>query len=66
MPAGLIEYRPLGTTGLIVSQLSMGGSALGNVYGEVGTGAALESVRHGIDLGVNFLDTSPYYGDTPF
>jgi L-galactose dehydrogenase len=64
MPAEVIEYRPLGNTGLVVSQLSMGGSALGNVYGEVEAGAALEAVRHGIDLGMNFLDTSPYYGDT--
>ena len=64
MPAGAIEYKPLGNTGLVVSQLSMGGSALGNVYGEVEAGAALEAVRHGIDLGMNFLDTSPYYGDT--
>jgi L-galactose dehydrogenase len=60
----VIEYRPLGCTGLNVSHLSFGGSALGDVYGRVETGAAIEAVRHAIELGLNFLDTSPYYGDT--
>lgn len=60
----MIQYRQLGKTGLLVSQLGMGGSTLGNEYGEIETDAAVEAVRYGIDLGLNFLDTSPYYGDT--
>lgn len=60
----MIEYRELGTTGLEVSQLSIGGSTAGNVYGEVDTGRAIEAVRFAIDSGLSLLDTAPYYGDT--
>jgi L-galactose dehydrogenase len=60
----VIQYRPLGGTGLNVSHLGFGGSALGDVYGPVESGAAIEAVRCAIDLGLNFMDTSPYYGDT--
>lgn len=60
----MIQYRPLGDTGLNVSHLSFGGSALGGVYGPIETDAAIEAVRHAIDLGLNFVDTSPFYGNT--
>ncbi|MGB8361513.1 MAG: aldo/keto reductase [Acidimicrobiia bacterium] len=60
----MIEYRPLGNTGLTVSHLSFGGSALAGVYGPVETHDAIEAVRCAIDLGLNLMDTAPYYGDT--
>jgi L-galactose dehydrogenase len=59
-----MHYRPLGRTGLHVSALSLGGVAFGDMYGRLGPGEADACVRRGIDLGINLIDTSPYYGQT--
>ncbi|HKB01686.1 MAG TPA: aldo/keto reductase [Gemmataceae bacterium] len=59
-----MEYRILGRTGLHVSALSLGGVAFGDMYGQLAPGAADACVRRAIDLGVNLIDTSPYYGQT--
>src|SRR5215213_5902261 len=59
-----MQYRPLGRTGLQVSALSLGGVAFGDMYGALGPGEADGCVRRAIDLGVNLIDTSPYYGQT--
>jgi L-galactose dehydrogenase len=59
-----MQYRPLGRTGLEVSALSLGGVAFGDMYGALGPGEADACVRRAIDLGVNLIDTSPYYGQT--
>ena len=59
-----MDYRLLGNTGLKVSELSFGGSSVGNVYGEVDVAQAIDTVRFAIDNGLNYVDTSPYYGDT--
>lgn len=57
-------YRDLGRTGLRVSALSLGGVAFGGMYGALGPGEADACVRRAVDLGVNLIDTSPYYGRT--
>jgi L-galactose dehydrogenase len=57
-----MQYRPLGRTGLSVSALSMGGVAFGDMYGALGPGEADRCVRRAVDLGINLIDTSPYYG----
>jgi L-galactose dehydrogenase len=59
-----MQYRVLGKTGLKVSALSLGGAELGGEYGPVGEAAAVRTVREALDLGVNFIDTSPFYGRT--
>jgi L-galactose dehydrogenase len=59
-----MQYRTLGRTGLRVSALSLGGVAFGDMYGPLGPGEADACVRRAIDLGVNLIDTSPYYGQT--
>jgi len=59
-----MHYRPLGRTGLHVSALSLGGVAFGDMYGQLGPGEADACVRRAIDLGINLIDTSPYYGQT--
>jgi L-galactose dehydrogenase len=59
-----MHYRPLGRTGLRVSALSLGGVAFGDMYGRLRAGEADACVRKAIDLGVNLIDTSPYYGQT--
>jgi len=59
-----MELRELGGTGLRVSAVGFGASPLGNVFGDVPRDAARAAVRRALDLGVNFFDTSPYYGGT--
>src|SRR5262245_41403850 len=59
-----MRYNPLGRTGLEVSVLSLGGVAFGGMYGTLAPGVADACVRKAIDLGINLIDTSPYYGQT--
>lgn len=54
--------RPLGRTGLTLPALSFGASSLGQEFRPVDLNEALESVRVALDLGMNFIDTSPFYG----
>jgi L-galactose dehydrogenase len=57
-------YRSLGQTGVTVSVIAFGASALGNVFGEVSVRDGREAVEHAIDRGVTLFDVSPYYGLT--
>src|SRR5262245_19310335 len=59
-----MQFRPLGRTGLRVSALSLGGVAFGDMYGSLPIGEADRCVHRAIELGVNLIDTSPYYGQT--
>src|SRR5881227_3797877 len=54
--------RPLGKTGLNLPILSYGASSLGAEFRNIDLNEALRSVRVALDLGMNFIDTSPYYG----
>jgi L-galactose dehydrogenase/L-glyceraldehyde 3-phosphate reductase len=58
-----MEYRVLGRTGLRVSALGFG---CGNVGGLMVRGTPAErerAVARALELGVNFFDTAPLYGD---
>jgi len=57
-----MERRPLGKTGLSLPVLSFGASSLGQEFRQVDVGEALRSVRVALDCGMDFIDTSPYYG----
>ncbi|ADB15627.1 aldo/keto reductase [Pirellula staleyi DSM 6068] len=57
-----MKFRPLGQTGLQLSWLSFGASSLGQEFRKVDVSDAMRSVRLALDLGMNFIDTSPYYG----
>ncbi|HVX59924.1 MAG TPA: aldo/keto reductase [Pirellulales bacterium] len=57
-----MEYRPLGQTGLQLSSLSFGASSLGQEFRAVDLNEAIRSVHTALDAGMNFIDTSPYYG----
>lgn len=59
-----MEYRPLGQTGLKVSVLSYGASSLGSVFRETNDDEGIKAVRTALEHGINFIDVSPYYGDT--
>src|SRR4051794_5634741 len=57
-----MEQRTLGNTGLSVPVLSFGASSLGQEFRPIDLGEAMRSVRVALDLGMNFIDTSPFYG----
>ena len=57
-----MQTRPLGNTGLSLPALSFGASSLGAEFRQVDLNEALKSVHTALDLGMNFIDTSPYYG----
>lgn len=59
-----MQYREIGNTGLRVSTLSFGASSLGGVFHEVNEGDCVRTVHLSLEAGINFLDVSPYYGDT--
>ncbi|MFM1769698.1 MAG: D-threo-aldose 1-dehydrogenase [Verrucomicrobiota bacterium] len=57
-----MQTRPLGRTGLQLPILSFGASSLGQEFRSVTLDEALRSVRTALDCGLNFIDTSPFYG----
>lgn len=59
-----VNYRNLGATGLEVSALSLGVSAFGGAYGPVDDRGCKDCVDQALSLGINLIDTSPYYGLT--
>jgi L-galactose dehydrogenase len=61
-----VEYRSLGKTGLRVSALGFGASSLGGgMFGRpVKEADAIRTVHTALDLGINFIDVSPFYGYT--
>ena len=59
-----MEYNNLGKTGLRVSKMGFGCAPLGNVYGDIKDNEGVRAVHTAIDSGINFFDTSPYYGLT--
>src|SRR6185436_8044780 len=54
--------RLLGKTGLQVPILGFGASSLGAEFRSVTLEEVLQSVRVALDCGLNFIDTSPFYG----
>lgn len=57
-----MQTRPLGKTGLELPILSFGASSLGQEFRSVQLDEALQSVHVALDCGLNFIDTSPFYG----
>jgi L-galactose dehydrogenase len=57
-------YSPLGNTGLQVSVLSYGASPLGSVFRPIDEAEGIRTVHTALDLGINFIDVSPFYGLT--
>ena len=57
-----LERRPLGRTGLKLSVPSFGASSLGHAFRPADLQESIRSVHLALDLGMNFIDTSPFYG----
>jgi aryl-alcohol dehydrogenase-like predicted oxidoreductase len=62
-----LPTRPFGTTGLQITRVGFGNWALGGGDWAFGWGpqddsASLATMRHALELGINWIDTAPIYG----
>ncbi len=57
-----MKYHEIGKTGMKVSELSFGASSLGGVFHDIREVEGIQAVFTAIELGINFIDVSPYYG----
>jgi aryl-alcohol dehydrogenase-like predicted oxidoreductase len=57
-----MKTRPLGKSGIDLPVLSFGASSLGAEFRSITLEEAMLSTKTAIDLGMNFIDTSPFYG----
>ena len=58
-----MEYAQLGRTGLTVSRAGFGGGGIGQVWGPTTEEEAIAAVHRSLELGINFFDVAPAYGD---
>jgi aryl-alcohol dehydrogenase-like predicted oxidoreductase len=67
-----VDHRTLGRTGLRVSEIGFGGISVGRPrWGVTGPGdrpepdeaEAIRAIHRALDLGINFFDTAPNYGN---
>lgn len=58
-----LEIRQLGKTHMNVTAVSLGGAGLGGIFGPVGDADGVAAVEKALELGMNYLDTSPKYGE---
>ncbi len=59
-----MKTNPLGKTGLNVSALSFGASALGGVFHAIDEEDGIRAVHTALDAGINYFDVAPAYGGT--
>jgi len=59
-----MEYKVLGSTDIKPSVLSFGASPLGDEFRKTTAEERQRAVDLAIDQGINYFDTSPYYGRT--
>ena len=65
-----MEKRKLGRTGLNVSPIALGGASFGYVHksanwdpwSDDGRKTVIATLNHGLELGINYIDTAPLYG----
>jgi D-threo-aldose 1-dehydrogenase len=57
-----ITKRSIGQTGLEVTLLGLGGTALANMYSAISAEQARETVQAAFDAGLRYFDTAPLYG----
>lgn len=57
-----MQHRKFGNTDLMVSAVGLGCYGMSGAYGPADDAESVATIRHALDLGVNFLDTSASYG----
>lgn len=65
MSATPLPRRRLGRTNKMVTALGLGGAGLNDLYGKTNDDArAVACVHRALELGINYIDTSPLYGES--
>ncbi|BFF89925.1 L-galactose dehydrogenase [Drosophila madeirensis] len=60
-----MEYRELGSTGLRVSKIALGGATLSSIfYNDFQREEGIKTVVEAIKSGINYIDTAPFYGNS--
>ena len=59
----MMRYRRLGRTGLVVSEVGLGGGGIGQIWGETTADEIAETIALALREGINFFDVAPSYGD---
>jgi aryl-alcohol dehydrogenase-like predicted oxidoreductase len=57
-----MDYLPLGHSSLKASRLGLGLMSMSGIYGKGDDQESVETMRHAIQRGINFLDSSDMYG----
>ncbi len=58
-----MEYRELGRTGMRVSEVGFGCGNVGGLLVRGSEAEQVQAVKRAIELGINYFDTAPAYGD---
>ena len=58
-----LEKAEIASSGLSVTRLGLGGGSVAGLYQEVPHEQAVTTVRGILDMGVNYIDTAPQYGN---
>ena len=58
-----MRYRAMGSTGLMVSEVGLGGGGLGHIFGESTDELVAEAIDYALSEGVNYIDVAPAYGE---
>ncbi len=61
--AASVKLRPLGSTGLEISEIVFGAGATGGAVFRGDPAGRTEVVRRALDAGINWIDTASSYGD---
>jgi aryl-alcohol dehydrogenase-like predicted oxidoreductase len=58
----MIDTRPLGSQGLVVSALGLGCMGMSEFYSPKDDGESIATIRRALDLGITLVDTADMYG----
>lgn len=58
----ILKTNKVGKTDVSVTSLSLGGSAFGNMGGEVSDAAVKDVIEYAWSAGIRYFDTAPHYG----
>ncbi len=59
-----MHYQTLGKTGIEISEISLGTSSLAGVFHPVTEKQAMDAVSEALNIGINYFDSAPLYGNT--
>ena len=57
-----LDKAEIGSTGVMVTRLGLGGAPFGSMPVDLAEQRSIESINKGLELGIGFYDTAPFYG----